>query len=140
MQKAVNYNFNYATLIDDGFGNLLSALQIKQMKGLAALGFTFVGNPLKVNDIDAIQVAIWSIEYPHATFKTTKAAVNALVPTYLALAPTLSGNVRYLKSADRTERQAVLIPGIPEPATWAMLITGFGLVGAAMRRRRVAAA
>ncbi len=27
-------------------------------------------------------------------------------------------------------------PGIPEPATWAMLILGFGLVGSAMRRRR----
>ncbi|MFN3371317.1 MAG: PEPxxWA-CTERM sorting domain-containing protein [Sphingomonadaceae bacterium] len=30
-------------------------------------------------------------------------------------------------------------PGIPEPATWAMLIAGFGLVGSALRaRRRVA--
>ena len=29
---------------------------------------------------------------------------------------------------------------IPEPATWAMLITGFGLVGAAMRRQRTGAA
>ena len=27
-------------------------------------------------------------------------------------------------------------PGIPEPSTWAMLIAGFGLTGAAMRRRR----
>jgi hypothetical protein len=27
---------------------------------------------------------------------------------------------------------------VPEPATWAMLITGFGLVGSAMRRRRTA--
>jgi hypothetical protein len=26
-------------------------------------------------------------------------------------------------------------PGVPEPATWAMLITGFGLVGATLRRR-----
>ena len=25
---------------------------------------------------------------------------------------------------------------VPEPATWAMMITGFGLAGAAMRRRR----
>jgi hypothetical protein len=29
-------------------------------------------------------------------------------------------------------------PGIPEPATWAMLIAGFGLVGAAARRRQFA--
>lgn len=31
-------------------------------------------------------------------------------------------------------------PVVPEPATWAMLITGFGLVGSAMRRRRAAIA
>lgn len=29
---------------------------------------------------------------------------------------------------------------VPEPATWAMLITGFGMAGAAQRRRRTAAA
>jgi hypothetical protein len=29
-------------------------------------------------------------------------------------------------------------PSVPEPASWAMLIAGFGLVGAAMRRRRLA--
>jgi hypothetical protein len=29
---------------------------------------------------------------------------------------------------------------VPEPASWAMMIAGFGLTGAAMRRRRVAAA
>jgi len=30
--------------------------------------------------------------------------------------------------------------GVPEPMTWTMLIAGFGLVGAAMRRRTLAAA
>jgi len=30
--------------------------------------------------------------------------------------------------------------GVPEPATWAMMITGFGLAGAALRRRRGALA
>ncbi len=32
------------------------------------------------------------------------------------------------------------VGGVPEPSSWAMLITGFGLVGALARRRRVAAA
>ena len=31
-------------------------------------------------------------------------------------------------------------PGVPEPAGWAMLIAGFGLTGAAMRRRRTVVA
>lgn len=30
----------------------------------------------------------------------------------------------------------IFAPGVPEPATWAMLITGFGLAGLTMRRRR----
>lgn len=34
--------------------------------------------------------------------------------------------------------QYVIAVGVPEPASWAMMIAGFGLVGAAMRRRQVA--
>ena len=29
---------------------------------------------------------------------------------------------------------------VPEPASWAMMIAGFGLTGAALRRRRIAVA
>lgn len=32
------------------------------------------------------------------------------------------------------------IPGVPEPSSWMMLISGFGLVGAGMRRRRTVVA
>lgn len=32
----------------------------------------------------------------------------------------------------------VAAPGVPEPATWAMMIIGFGSAGAVLRRRRVA--
>lgn len=31
-------------------------------------------------------------------------------------------------------------PGIPEPATWAMMIAGFGMIGVTLRRRRLVAA
>jgi len=32
-------------------------------------------------------------------------------------------------------RSATVTGAVPEPATWAMMIAGFGLVGGAMRRR-----
>lgn len=35
---------------------------------------------------------------------------------------------------------AVVVPGIPEPATWGLMIAGFGFVGFAARRRRMVAA
>jgi choice-of-anchor A domain-containing protein len=39
---------------------------------------------------------------------------------------------------DPTKLGTVIVPAmaVPEPATWAMMIAGFGLVGSAMRRRR----
>jgi PEP-CTERM motif len=42
------------------------------------------------------------------------------------------GNVWY------AETWVIRDGGVPEPASWAMMIAGFGLVGATMRRRRTA--
>lgn len=39
---------------------------------------------------------------------------------------------------DNVVLDAPVISGVPEPTTWAMMIAGFGLAGAAIRRRRVA--
>lgn len=39
-----------------------------------------------------------------------------------------------------TTSQAVSAAGVPEPATWALMILGFGAVGGAMRRRAAGAA
>ena len=41
---------------------------------------------------------------------------------------------------DNISIDGLAAPGVPEPATWALMITGFGMMGAAVRRRRTAAA
>ena len=37
--------------------------------------------------------------------------------------------------ASNNNEHAFFLNAVPEPASWAMMIAGFGLVGAAMRRR-----
>ncbi len=39
---------------------------------------------------------------------------------------------------DLTFSATITPPAVPEAATWAMMLVGLGLVGGAMRRRRVA--
>ena len=52
---------------------------------------------------------------------------------------TLPENVTY-SSASGTFLSGGLTAGVPEPATWAMLILGFGMIGSGMRRRNRAGA
>lgn len=45
-------------------------------------------------------------------------------------------NIPYYWSLDDVSlTDAAVTPGVPEPATWAMLVVGFGLIGGAARRR-----
>lgn len=56
------------------------------------------------------------------------------VPNRLSLNITGPGAVSYVTSAD------TIAGAVPEPATWAMMLMGFGAIGVAMRRRRRASA
>ena len=44
------------------------------------------------------------------------------------------------RSVNANFEVAAATPAVPEPATWAMMIAGFGLVGGAMRRRKTSVA
>ncbi|WEK41727.1 MAG: PEPxxWA-CTERM sorting domain-containing protein [Candidatus Sphingomonas colombiensis] len=75
-----------------------------------------------------------------ATFSNAKLNVffnSPLTSTGTSLNQTTSetekGYNRYLTSGS----VSAVAGAVPEPATWAMMIAGFGLVGAAMRRRAV---
>ena len=58
--------------------------------------------------------------------------------TFTYRADTNNGNLGPIASANG-QFDAAIVPtlgGVPEPASWAMLILGFGIIGGAMRRRR----
>jgi len=76
----------------------------------ASLAFDGLAAPLN----DSQGTPISGVHFTSTTFDT---------PTFA------DGSIRFV-SADGA-------PGVPEPATWVSLILGFGLLGAAMRRRRM---
>ena len=53
---------------------------------------------------------------------------------------TITLNGGYHLGEDLSVNYSAVLPGVPEPASWALMIAGFGMAGAAMRRRRIAAA
>jgi hypothetical protein len=56
---------------------------------------------------------------------TTAISLNNLVDRYASLS-----------QLNNTSGEGTPVGGVPEPATWAMMLLGFGGIGVAMRRRR----
>jgi hypothetical protein len=56
---------------------------------------------------------------------------NESVATHFGFNPAVAAQLQTI-----AHNRAVLSAAVPEPAAWALLIAGFGLTGAALRRRR----
>jgi len=116
-------------------------------------------NPLAVdnNSAAAVQLGIWEILYEDSgswnaasgTFYSSRMpAVSGIANTWLsALAnndwrpdPSLRLEVLVPEGINQAQVRLVAAPqrigAVPEPATWGMMLIGFGLAGAGMRRRR----
>lgn len=135
-QKPENLQYHLGDLTEDGHGNALSASQVQQIYGLAALGASLAksGAADLQNKLSGIQGAIWAIEYPTFTIDGNTDALDAYIAGYVAQAPSLHGAAQVLIPDDGSTQSFVI--GVPEPATWAIMILGFGLVGQALRQRR----
>lgn len=101
----------------------------------------------------ATQMAVWEIAFEGAgnPYSVTSgnlsisggnsAAARTLANTYLSnitsnlWSPVAGKQIGLLYSRDN-QSQIFLTAGVPEPATWAMMIGGFGVIGMAARRRR----
>jgi hypothetical protein len=64
----------------------------------------------------------------------TTSFVGTGSPTTLTISEVIGGN------SGGIVLDNISVTAVPEPATWAMLITGFGMVGYGLRRRRTAVA
>ncbi len=140
-QLAQTLHYTVSPLTQDGYGNALSSTQVREITGLAALGFGIAkgGASDKSAQLAAVQQAIWTVEYPTSTFAATgpfAAAQAEYAAKFVALAPTLKGYARNIVSIDGVQGQITNIADVPEPAAWAMMLSGFGVVGALARSRR----
>ncbi len=138
-QLPISLDYHRAQLTSDGNGIGLSSAQASQIGGLATLGFTIAGSSDsdKFVKLAAIQQAIWTIEYPTLSFDGSGsfAGQQAYADAFVAAAPSLRGGARAFY-ADDGQTQGFVVAGVPEPASWALMIGGFVMVGASVRRRR----
>jgi hypothetical protein len=108
-------------------------------------GFNNIGEATFSGTIAGTVLANYAVSTgPATTWQTFSGAANILEDGLFSVSFVFNSN--RFPSKDIVIDQVYIIAGnpptpvIPEPATWAMMIAGFGLVGAAMRRRQTALA
>lgn len=141
--------------------DLADPVKQNQVKRLLSGTASYIGNASgaanKKNVSAAIQMAVWEIVneggtsgyslgnglFQIGTTGSVNPAARDLAQGYLdnlaGFTATGTHTYRMLSAVNpvNNQRQVFLAAaGVPEPATWAMLIAGFGMVGGTMRTRR----
>jgi hypothetical protein len=67
-------------------------------------------------------------------------SASDITPEYKQVRPCWIAGMRHARPFDNYRITiANAVGAVPEPSTWAMMLIGFGAVGASLRRRRVSA-
>ncbi len=146
-QAGVNYLYTSGAATSDlsgssGTGNALSATQIERMSGLAHLGASLYAHNARnlTARMSAIQSAIWTTEYGFTASQFSAPGAQAYYTGYQARSfPGASVPVLVSRDAQGQVIGAIQAQGIgsvPEPASWALMIIGFGAIGVSARRRQ----
>ena len=144
-QSTVNLPYQTAllTVNSDGptsgvSGTALSALQIAEIGGLADLGGALINADATdlSNKLAAVQGAIWEIEYPTYTISAADPAVQGYLDGFVANAAATQSQSPVIALYGANGQGLIPAGDVPEPASWALMLSGFGICGAVLRRRR----
>ena len=151
--SAAQYNFNFVTTFaffgpdQNGSGIFTTADTSSQIEGRTAYAITGISGQINNVAISGLTSSSTSliptyyyftdgptflngsgVHFDAGAFRDIRFYAPSATPgTYL-----VSGNGTILANVNATSSAAA---AVPEPATWAMMIGGFGAVGFAMRRR-----
>jgi hypothetical protein len=121
----------------------LTQLQLNKISSLVNFGTALynTGDADLSNKLAAVQGAIWEIENPDYDV-TGSTVINDYISLYESEAATILpvGSMHGIYQNDFSHQGFAIAGGVPEPATWLMMIMGVGGVGAMMRRRQKIAA
>ncbi len=133
--QSLTYQTNSVTTSsEDGDGNALTATQVQEIQGLASYGASlYAADPSDADDLAAVQLAIWSVEYPTFSYSGTSANVVSLTDADIADAANLTGSAAEIDSQSGT--QNFVTASIPEPISAALLGSGMAALGLVLRRR-----
>lgn len=76
------------------------------------------------------------LDFSHTTMRDFSFSFSGASPTFQAALGSSSRNTRFSGTGTFASDPAPLTFGVPEASTWAMLVVGFGAVGATMRTGR----
>lgn len=139
--QSVQFNSNSPA---SGGGTAVSSLVSGQVGYLASLGKT-TNNTAR---LAGIQGAIWQALYPNLTISggstSFRSYYTAQANAWGAANPNFSGYANGIYASNGASQgfgftQGFTTGGVPEPMAWVMMITGFGMAGAILRRRRALA-
>lgn len=154
-----NVNYNSYTIIPIASYASMTTAKINSLNALLTHTTPLLNAATGQNAINvsaAAQMAVWEIMFetqPAWSVTNTSSALyvsgsGSPLTTSEGLANTYLGNVanntwavnsaydlKVLYSPSQ-QTQVFLTPSVPEPATWAMMMLGFGAIGGALRRRQ----
>ena len=151
-QSNLGLQYQTKTFDRDGNGGVLGATTIAKIANLVTIGTniwkasarpSFALNANDAFELAAIQGAIWQVETGYNVYGGSLAGLDSRTDYYAGLMPSGHNSIQVIYNYDPTKTAALTSGGrqafafaVPEPATWLMMIMGFGSVGAVLRRRR----